>query len=120
VDFFRHGVGNVSDTVARLYNGGLAVLAGPVAAELLRGARGRKERTTLDNLFHTADWITVTDETWLQAGALGGRLREAGHTPGTVDLVLAAAAMEAGCSILTLDRHFEAIAAHSPLMLVSI
>jgi len=57
--------------------------------------------------------------THVEAARLYRRLRKRGVTVrGPVDCLIAAFCMEQGASLLTMDRDFERIAAHEPLMLV--
>ena len=119
VEFFRHGTGDVAGEVARLVSERRAAVCGPVAAELLRGAKGKREKKVLEDLLEVAPWLGVEEPDWLAAGRLGRKLARGGAWPGLVDLVIAAAAIRSGVPVLTLDKHFAAIAAVSKLALHS-
>jgi len=53
IDFFRDSSGAAGDMVAELIRLDRAYLTGPVMAELLHGARGKREATQLDAVFAT-------------------------------------------------------------------
>jgi predicted nucleic acid-binding protein len=118
IELLRDGRGPAATVARRLLREGGAGIAGPVATELLRGARGRREVQAVERLLALVRWYPVTDETWRAAGRLGGDLARRGVTVGTVDLVLSAAALAAGVPLLSRDRHFERVAAHGDLRLL--
>jgi predicted nucleic acid-binding protein len=72
-------------------------------------------------LIDTSAWVLA-----LRAGGpvvvrkLGYDLRRAGLTIPTVDIMIAALALEYDCLLLHADRHFEQIAKHSPLQTKSL
>jgi len=90
-----------------------------IKLEILRGARdegefGRSERT-MDSLIQ----LQIIDDTWHAAAHLGFRLRTAGRTLPTSDLIIAASALEHDATVVHADKHFLTIAQHSPLQVES-
>lgn len=114
----RDNQGYATDMVKILLNEGKAFIAGPIATELIRGSKGKKELTFLDELFRLVGWFELTETTYKQAGHIGNAIARSGHTIATIDLILAQAAIENNAPILTLDKHFIIIAEHFPLTVV--
>jgi hypothetical protein len=86
-----------------------------IRVELLSGAAHEPEfRRISDHVgfFHTLD--TGHAVTSL-AARTGFDLRRRGYTVPTPDLMIAAAAMHAGCRLAHRDDHFDLIARHTPL-----
>ena len=75
----------------------------PVRTELLAGVRPN-EAPTLRELFAHIQWLDVTVELADAAGALAARYAKS-HKIGTVDVLLAAAAIELGGTVATLIVH---------------
>lgn len=117
IEFFRNGRGDVAGEVGRLVAEQSALVCGPVAAELMRGAKGKREARVLEDLFEVAPRVAIGEADWMAAGRLGRKLAGGGEWPGLVDLVIAATAIRNGVPVLTLDKHFTAIARGSKLAL---
>ena len=73
--------------------------------EVLRGVR-RPEREATEALMRSLRWVGVDEEIARRAGVLG-RTWHRSHALSTVDLVIAATAMELGAELATSNtRHF--------------
>lgn len=96
---------------------GRALLLAPVAEELLIGARPGRDQKGVAELLRLTPIETPAEVDFLLAGELGSRLRRAGLTVGTIDLLIAAQTVRLGSSLWTLDAHFRLIARHSALRL---
>lgn len=107
IDFFRNQSGAVGDVVATLIERDQAVMTGPVLAELLQGLRSRQEINTLRELFDVLPYIEISRRDWEQTGDSLRKLRQRGITVPLTDALIASVAKRNGCSVLTLDRHFE-------------
>ncbi|MHB9150619.1 MAG: type II toxin-antitoxin system VapC family toxin [Thermoleophilia bacterium] len=113
--FDRSGTPEARRVVRAVVEPGLALVNGLIMAELLRGARDRSDFERLELLLGATTSLALDRPTWERAARLGFDLRRAGVTVPTVDLIIAASAMEAGVTLLHMDAHFESIAAHVPL-----
>jgi predicted nucleic acid-binding protein len=105
--------------VDSLIGDGRVVIAGPVAAELLRVAIGEREYEILASMCASYPHLPIEDHTWQFAGRLGFQLRRDGVTVPTTDLLIAAVAIEAGATLLHRDRHYDVIAERFPLCVES-
>ncbi|MCI5219822.1 MAG: hypothetical protein D3914_11715 [Candidatus Electrothrix sp. LOE2] len=68
IDFFRDTGGAAGDMVAELIQLDQAYLTGPVMAELLHGAKGKREMKNLEAVFATIPIRDITGDDWLATG----------------------------------------------------
>jgi len=80
-----------------------AHLAEPIKFELLRDATDQ-EMASLTHHFATFPLLGTPDDLWERAAALGRRCRKAGHTAGSLDLLIAAIALAHDTVLVTLDE----------------
>ena len=111
----RSGARDARSVVRAVVEPGLALVNGLIMAELLRGARDRSDFERLELLLGATTSLVLDRPAWERAARLGYDLRRAGVNVPTVDLAIAASAMEAGVTLLHMDAHFELIATHAPL-----
>ena len=95
---------------------GLAVTTPIVILELLQGCRSVGERDALKIKLESLDIQSITSSVWERAYELGFSLRRKGLTIPTVDLIIAALAIENNSLLLHHDEHFEMIVPHSPAL----
>lgn len=107
IDFFRLKQGTLGDLVAQLLVDEKAALCGVIQAELLHGAKGRKEQEQLDFLFANVPCLDIDPADWLDAGLNLRQLRAQGLQIPLSDALIAACARRNKVPVLTLDRHFE-------------
>jgi predicted nucleic acid-binding protein len=81
-----------------------------VLAELIQGARSEKEIIAIRRFSGAFRIVEEGPETWLKSGRLAYDLRRKGLTVHLTDCYIATIAMEKGCALFTLDRHFGEIA----------
>jgi predicted nucleic acid-binding protein len=93
---------------------GLAVTTPIVILELLQGCRSVGERDALKIKLESLDILSITFSVWEQAYELGFSLRRKGITIPTVDLIIAALAIEHKSLLVHHDEHYEMIVAHYP------
>ncbi len=103
------------DEVGRLLATSQAVITGVVMLELLSGTRSEREYHELKEELAVLSQLELTPTLWARAFRLGYELRRSGLTLPTVDLLIAALALEYGYLLLHADRHFELLAQHHPL-----
>ncbi len=107
VDHLR---GSGSEPLDRALDTRSVVMCGPVAAELLSGARG-ETATLLRGRFGGLRWISLVEpEDWFAAGELRAASGTRGRPVAIVDTLLAVVAQRARVQLWTLDRDFETIA----------
>jgi len=74
--------------------------------ELLRGL-GSHERRAAERLFAGLRWVTVTEPIARRAGELGRTWRRSHRGVASIDLIIAATALELGAKLATANvRHF--------------
>jgi len=92
------------------------VLAQPVLAELLIGARDERQSEELKKKLGALPLLEVGGQVWDQAASLGFRLRRRGRTVPLVDLLIAASALEGSCVLAHRDEHFEVVREIEPAL----
>lgn len=85
------------------------VTCGVVLYELLQGIKHPSEEVQVKNALQALSYLEMTRELWVSAGKLSSQLRASGHTLPFSDIMIAAIALNYGCSVLTIDRHFEVV-----------
>ncbi len=88
-----------------------------VAAELLSGRLGRRERQALTALLDDLPLVEAGRDHWYRVGRLRSMLRERGLTVSTPDAHVAQSALDLGAALLTEDAIFSKVAAEVPLRL---
>lgn len=94
-----------------------AVLIGPVRTEFLCGIRSRARFDRLRDAIDGFRLLPLESSTWDLAASAYNRCRSAGIQPGTIDMLICAAAMEQQSRILTLDSDFPRYAEILPIRL---
>jgi predicted nucleic acid-binding protein len=91
---------------------------GIVLAELIQGAKSRKEIKTLKDFKYVFIFLEDSASAWEMAGELSFTLRQSGNQIGLSDCYIAICASKAKVAILTLDNHFKAIKEHLDIALL--
>lgn len=120
IELLREGAGAAADRARLALRNRSARITDVVATELLRGAKSKRDLRAIDDLFAVVGWLAPSREIHLDAGRLGQRLAREGVMVPTVDLVIAQTAIAHRTALLSLDRHFELIAARTRLELVDL
>ncbi|MFC1706798.1 PIN domain-containing protein [Planctomycetota bacterium] len=120
IEFFRKGDSHVAGVVDQLLHNDLIAIPGVVRAEILQGARQHKEYDSLAKLIDALPRLNDPDDLWEQVSQLGFALRLKGLGGlGIPDLIIAVHARHHEARVLTLDRHFRAMADVVPLELLA-
>ncbi|MEX1246363.1 MAG: PIN domain-containing protein [Thermoanaerobaculia bacterium] len=116
VDFLRGERAAVARVGDLLGEGG-ATICGPIAAEVLSGARTSAEYTLLRELAEGLDWVAEPGSLWPRVADYRFALARSGFRAGLIDLAIAATAFDAGLPLVTRDRGFERIRTVVPIEL---
>jgi predicted nucleic acid-binding protein len=114
--FKKTGNDELKEFMKQTIVSGLAVTAPVVILELLQGCRSVGERDALKIKLESLDILSITLPVWEQAYELGFSLRRKGLTIPTVDLIIAALAIENSSLLLHHDEHFEMILPYNPAL----
>ncbi len=93
---------------------------GVILTEVLQGVRSETLFRQIEQQFDVLELLNLTKHDYVCAAKLSQVCRQAGITVGTVDYLIAAAAIEHSCSLLTTDKDFQHIATVSPLSLIRV
>ena len=107
----------MKERLKALINAGSARICWPVHTELLIGVKDEEQWTIVNEGLSAIEHVQVSDSTWRQASAWGWKLARRGQTAPLVDLLVAAAAVEANLILWTVDSDFDRIASISGLRL---
>ena len=116
VSFKKAGDPLLKEFIKQFILSGLAATASVIILELIQGCRTSGERDTLKSMLESLDVLPIATEVWERASDLGFSLRRKGITIPTVDLIIAAIAMEAKRILVHQDGHFEMIKKHYPYL----
>jgi hypothetical protein len=119
IEFFRGNAKVVTRLDAALEADRVAV-CGPVVAEVLSGARSRREFETLRSALEGIDLIPDPPDAWPRIAEARFALARRGTQAALVDLLIALTAAEARHTLLTRDADFERIAAVLPVDLARV
>lgn len=86
-----------------------------IEAELLTGAKDDAQYAALEDTLGGLHLLELTHAVWRRAARLRFELRQAGTLVPLPDVVIACCALAYDCSLLHMDRHFDRIAARTPL-----
>ncbi|HCE68528.1 MAG: hypothetical protein A2X82_17490 [Geobacteraceae bacterium GWC2_55_20] len=109
IDFFRGRQTPLAEALGESLMRAEVATCGVVIYELLQGIRDPREEELVQNAFQALSHLEMTRELWISAGRLSARLRGSGHILPFSDIIIAALALENGCAVLTIDRHFDVI-----------
>lgn len=109
IEFFRHPHSTPAAVVENLLDRDSVCTTGVIVAELLQGTQSPKESATLIARFQPIDRLEVTFDLFVAAGELASALRRRGAILPLTDLIVAVVAHANGCSVYTLDSHFDRI-----------
>jgi predicted nucleic acid-binding protein len=83
--------------------------------ELLAGSRTERECEELQQDLEALIYLPISHELWVKAARFSFTLRRQGLTVPTLDVLIAAVAIENGVGVLHADRHFDLIGQHASL-----
>lgn len=116
IDFFRGRPTPLSETLGESLLRVEVFTCGAVLYELLQGIKNPGEEEQVKNGLQALSYLEMTRDLWSSAAKLSSQLRASGHTLPFSDIMIAVIALNHGCAVLTIDRHFEVI---SGLVIVS-
>ncbi len=94
-------------------------LLGIILQEVLQGVRNLKHFNQLKEYFAAFPIIELTRADYIKAAELKNHLMKNGKQAGTIDALIASAAISYECSLFTADQDFSYIAMHSKLKLLN-
>ena len=110
IDFFRDDSSPYGAVVDALLQENLVCTTGLVKAEMLPGARTKKEFNLLKEYFNALPFLTDPVDMWDKVIAGQRKLKQKGiNGVGIPDLIVAATAMAHDVEVFSKDRHFVSI-----------
>lgn len=110
IQAFRYKDSFEASVLEKLLGDNDIVTSSLIIAELIRGARGKKEILFIKDHFLHFPLISGIDQLGFKIGNLGFKLQKKGITISTVDLILCMLALENNLFLYSLDQHFDMVA----------
>jgi predicted nucleic acid-binding protein len=116
IDYYRpQGSAHLKRQLQEALGRGTVATLGLIAVEVLQGAPTAQVWHQLREDFLGLHWLELTQPVWLEAAALGARLRQRGLSLPATDVVIAAAAAHYQCRLWHRDMDFTRISPHLSL-----
>jgi predicted nucleic acid-binding protein len=109
IEYFRNKSSPITDKIDRILDEEEVCVPKIVMAELMQGAKSKKELSIIGDFIEAFNVIDQRDDTWIKAGRLSYNLKKKGKKIHLLDCYIAVIAQEYGCKIFTLNRHFQDI-----------
>ena len=109
IEFLRGRDSEPGQRVKTLLARGDAAWCNMTLVELWNGAQGRPEKLALEEFEEELHLYHVNEQVWTRARNLARTCREKGVTAPTVDIIIAACAVEHGLELEHNDGHFNKI-----------
>jgi predicted nucleic acid-binding protein len=109
IEFLRGRGSEPSQRVKTLLARGNAAWCDMTLVELWNGAQGHVEKKALEELEAEVQLCAINEQVWAKARLLARRSREKGITAMSVDIVIAACAINYNLELEHCDRHFDKI-----------
>jgi len=109
----------IKDRVSHLLGEHIVLTSGMIKLEILGGAKTEKEFQRLKARLDALDTVETNTSLWEKAYALAFKLRRKGITVPYTDILIAACALKTGSTLVHADAHFDLMANHIGLKVVS-
>ena len=109
IEYFRNRSISFSTKIDELLSQNIICIPKVIIAELIQGAKSKKEVSVIEGLIEAFNIIDQTEDTWINAAYLSSKLKKEGKNIHLMDCYIAVIAEENDCKILTLDLHFKEI-----------
>ena len=119
IDYFRNKNFKYSENLEFLIFDGKLNTCGVIIAELISGTRSKKEANIIEQTLCSLEVVELNYKTYIHAGFMRGNMLKKGITLPLTDTIIACACIISGCYLLSYDKHFQQIAKHYPLKLIS-
>jgi len=118
--FHPKGDIKLKERVKQLITEGAILLPGIIKAEILRGAKSKKEYESLDELLDGLTYLPVEENFWGRLARFSFDLLREGIVVPLVDTYIALLAIENGALLLHCDQHFDLVARKTNLNVLKI
>jgi len=109
------GSEKIRETIKEAISSDLVAINGIILVEILSGISPKEDFKKVSYAFKGFHFLPLGEEIFVEASTLGSSLRRKGITIPATDLIIAASALKADCTLYHIDSHFDTIAAHVSL-----
>ena len=118
IDYLGFNVSKIDQKLdALIHPNNQVVVTGIILQEVLQGIKNSRSFQLIQKLMSHLPFLVPTADTHYLAAEMFKKLAGHGKTPSTVDVLIAALAIQNKLPLFTLDNDFQAIKTHSPLEL---
>ncbi len=114
------GMKEVKEKLGVLLGEDCVAISGIIKLELLSGTRTDKEYRELSDDLDSLHYIPTDENIWRCSYNLSQDVKKNGLSIPATDLLIAAAAITAGCELMHLDKHFILVSKYSPLKITTL
>ncbi|MBI5788200.1 MAG: PIN domain nuclease [Candidatus Schekmanbacteria bacterium] len=118
--FKKEGFEKIKEQIISALDENLIVTSGLIVLELLQGAINQKEYVNLQSYLEALHFLPTDDDIWFKAAQLAFSLKRKGITVPATDILISALSIEHNCLLLHYDKHFDLIARHSDLKILTL
>lgn len=115
--YYYHPSGpeKIKETVKQAISSDLVAINEIILVEILSGISKKDDFKKVSSDFKGFHFLSLDEEIFGEASALGSSLRRKGITIPATDLIIASSALKADCTLYHIDSHFDTLAAHVSL-----
>ncbi len=111
----RNCPATIKEILGDLLEKDLVATCGLIMVEIFQGTKNKKEYKEISEEMHALHYLEAKKETWNIGAQLAYNLRRKGITIPTIDLCIAALAIDYDLALFHADHHYEMIAENSSL-----
>jgi len=112
ISFQKNTSTPLKDRIKKYISTNEVVISEVIILELLQGCRDSYEKDSLQQSLESLAILPLEQKVWKRAYELGFNLRRKGVTIPTIDVLIAALAIENKCCLFHKDRHFCMVSEH--------
>lgn len=113
------GPEKIKETIKEAISSDLVAINGIISVEILSGISKKEDFNKVSSDFKGFHFLSLDEEIFVDASALGSSLRRKGITIPATDLIIASSAIKADCTIYHIDSHFDTLADHVSLKAIN-
>ncbi len=113
------GPEKIKETIKEAISSDLVAINGIISVEILSGISKKEDFNKVSSDFKGFHFLSLDEEIFVDASALGSSLRRKGITIPATDLIIASSAIKADYTIYHIDSHFDTLADHVSLKAIN-
>jgi len=108
IEFFR-SYSETGEEVESLIKSNSVWVCGVILFELVQGIKSKAEKSKIQNILSSLNYVKMPSSLWQKAGELSAFLKSSGLNIPMSDILISAVALEYNLSVFTVDKHLKHI-----------